>query len=49
MAQVLYEQAETETLRKDAARPSFASDVALANAPEKAAGMFLVPKVIERD
>ncbi len=49
MAQVLYEQAETETLREDAARPSFPAEVALANAPEKAADMFLVPKVIERD
>lgn len=49
MAQVLYEQDETETLRADAQRPSFSADVALANAPEKGQGMFLVPKVIERD
>ena len=48
MAQVLYEQAETETLREDLERPSFPAEVAVANAPEKSAGMFLVPKVIER-
>lgn len=49
MAQVLYPQPENETLREDNARPSFNAEVGLANAPEKAAGMFLVPKVIERD
>lgn len=49
MAQVLYEQKETETLRADADRSGFTPEVALANAPESSAGMFLVPKVIERD
>ncbi len=48
MAQVLHEQSETETLREDAAEACFSAEVALANAPEKSAGMFLVPKVIER-
>ncbi len=48
MAQVLHEQSETETLRKDMVEASFSAEAALANAPEKSAGMFLVPKVIER-
>ncbi len=48
MAQVLHEQSETETLREDVTEPSFSAEVALANAPEKSAGMFLVPKVIEK-
>ena len=49
MAQVLAPQAENVTLREDAARPSLAADAALANAPEKGAGQFKVPKVIDRD
>jgi aspartyl/glutamyl-tRNA(Asn/Gln) amidotransferase C subunit len=49
MAQVLAPQAENVTLREDAARPSLAADAALSNAPEKGAGQFKVPKVIERD
>ena len=48
MAQVLHEQSETETLREDTVEASFAAETALANAAEKSAGMFLVPKVIER-
>ncbi len=48
MAQVLHEQSETETLREDTTQASFSAEVALANAAEKSAGMFLVPKVIER-
>ncbi len=48
MAQVIYETDETATLRTDTVKPSFASPVALANAPLSAAGQFKVPKVIER-
>lgn len=48
MAQVLVEQHENETMRDDVVRESLAVDVALANAPERGAGQFKVPKVIER-
>jgi aspartyl-tRNA(Asn)/glutamyl-tRNA(Gln) amidotransferase subunit C len=36
------------TLRDDEARASLPHDLALANAPQKGAGHFKVPKVIER-
>ncbi len=49
MAQVLYSQPENETLRDDAVRPSYTAEVAVGNAAEKRNGMFLVPKVIERE
>jgi aspartyl-tRNA(Asn)/glutamyl-tRNA(Gln) amidotransferase subunit C len=48
MAQVLVEQQENETLREDVVRASLPVDVALRNAPERGAGYFKVPKVIER-
>jgi aspartyl-tRNA(Asn)/glutamyl-tRNA(Gln) amidotransferase subunit C len=48
MAQVLVAQHENETLRDDVVRPSLSVDAALANAPERGAGYFKVPKVIER-
>jgi aspartyl-tRNA(Asn)/glutamyl-tRNA(Gln) amidotransferase subunit C len=49
MAQVLYPQKEDETLRDDLERPSYPAELALANAPEKGAGQFKVPKVIDRE
>ena len=49
MAQVLAPQAENSTLREDVTGPSLGVDAALSNAPEKGAGQFKVPKVIERD
>jgi aspartyl-tRNA(Asn)/glutamyl-tRNA(Gln) amidotransferase subunit C len=48
MAQVLYDAAETATLREDVERPSLSNDVALANSPVAGAGYYKVPKVIER-
>lgn len=48
MAQVLYEAAETATLRKDVDRRTMDSKEALANAPQPGAGYFKIPKVIER-
>ena len=48
MAQVLYAAEETATLRPDRERTPLGSDVALANAPQKGAGYFKVPRVIER-
>jgi aspartyl-tRNA(Asn)/glutamyl-tRNA(Gln) amidotransferase subunit C len=48
MAQVLYDQDETATLRADEPRPTLGNPVALANAPAAGAGYFKVPKVIER-
>jgi len=48
MAQVLYEAAETATLREDSPRPGTPNSEALANAPLPGAGYFKVPKVIER-
>ena len=52
MAQVLYEASEGEgaagTLRFDRIRPSLPQERAVGNAPEKGAGQFKVPKVIER-
>jgi aspartyl-tRNA(Asn)/glutamyl-tRNA(Gln) amidotransferase subunit C len=48
MAQVLTAQHENETLREDVVRPSLPVEAALANAAERGAGYFKVPKVIER-
>jgi len=48
MAQVLYEAAETATLRADIERPALGTELALANAPQAGAGYFKVPKVVER-
>ena len=57
MAQVLYGQSEKaaakpdngdSTLRPDLAVPWFSQEQAVGNAPEKGAGQFKVPKVIER-
>lgn len=48
MAQVLYAAEDTATLRADSERPSLGSEAALANAPQKGAGYFKVPRVIDR-
>ena len=48
MAQVLFDQPESATLREDAPRPTLGSEAALANAPVAGDGYFRVPKVIER-
>lgn len=48
MAQVLYAAGETETLRADRERPPLGNQLALANAPQKGAGYFKAPRVIER-
>jgi len=49
MAQVLYEAEETATLRgAGELQPRLNNETALANAPQKGAGYFKVPKVIER-
>jgi aspartyl-tRNA(Asn)/glutamyl-tRNA(Gln) amidotransferase subunit C len=36
-----------DVLRDDVARPGIGQDAALSNAPRKANGLFIVPKVIE--
>jgi aspartyl-tRNA(Asn)/glutamyl-tRNA(Gln) amidotransferase subunit C len=48
MAQVLYDAAETATLREDRERPTLSNRDAVANAPLAASGYFKVPLVIER-
>jgi aspartyl-tRNA(Asn)/glutamyl-tRNA(Gln) amidotransferase subunit C len=48
MAQVLYESADTATLRADEPVPCLGNEAALANAPLAGAGYYKVPKVIER-
>ena len=48
MAQVLYDQEETATLRADVPRETLDADTAVANAPLSGAGHFKVPRVIER-
>ncbi len=48
MAQVLYAAGETATLREDCPLPPLGNELALANAPQKGAGYFKVPRVIER-
>jgi len=48
MTQVLYDAGETATWRDDRQRPPLGTEVALANAPQRGAGYFKVPKVIDR-
>ena len=48
MAQVLYDAAETATLRDDIERACLGNEAALANAPLAGNGYYKVPKVIER-
>ncbi len=47
MAQVLFETGQS-TLRADIPAPPLTNDEALANAPQRGAGYFKVPKVVER-
>ncbi len=49
MAQVTYPAAENPALRTDQPHPTFQQEEALANAPERGAGYFRVPRVIERE
>lgn len=49
MAQVTWTASENPSMRPDQPHPTFSQDVALANAPEQAAGCFKVPRVIERE
>ena len=48
MAQVLYDAAETATLRADAEHTPLGSEAGTANSALKGGGFFKVPKVIER-
>ena len=48
MAQVLFEGAETATLREDQERQRLTNEAALAGAPLAGNGYYKVPKVIER-
>ena len=48
MTQVLFETGEAATLRADIPAPPLGNDAALANAPQRGAGYFKVPKVVER-
>jgi aspartyl-tRNA(Asn)/glutamyl-tRNA(Gln) amidotransferase subunit C len=48
MAQVLFDAAESATLREDAPREPLGNTAALANAPQPGAGYFKVPLVIEK-
>ena len=48
MAQVLFDAADTATLREDDIAPPLGNQAALANAPQPGGGYFKVPKVIER-
>ena len=48
MTQVLYDAAETATLREDREREILGNEAALANAPLAGSGYYKVPKVIER-
>ena len=48
MAQVLFDAAETATLRADVPVEPLGNEAALANAAQSGAGYFKVPKVIER-
>lgn len=49
MAQVLAQGPAGFALRRDASRPMFTPEVALANAPEPGPGFFKVPRVIEKE
>ncbi len=48
MSQVLYEAAETDTLRADVERATLGSETAVENAAASGGGYYKVPKVIER-
>jgi aspartyl-tRNA(Asn)/glutamyl-tRNA(Gln) amidotransferase subunit C len=48
MAQVLYDAGPSTTLREDVPVPPLGNEAGLANAPQRGAGYFKVPKVIER-
>ena len=48
MTQLLFEAAETATLRADVVAAPLGNQAALSNAPQPGAGYFKVPKVIER-
>ncbi len=48
MAQVLYDEDETATLREDVPQKTLSNAEALANAPASGLGYYKVPKVIER-
>jgi aspartyl-tRNA(Asn)/glutamyl-tRNA(Gln) amidotransferase subunit C len=48
MSQVLFDAAETATLRADVPVAPLGNEAALANAAQSGAGYFKVPKVIER-
>ena len=48
MAQVLYGAGEAAALRADVERAPLGTDAALANAPQKGAGYFKIPRVIDR-
>ena len=45
---MLYTAEETATLREDRERPPLGAEAALSNAPQKGAGYFKIPRVIER-
>jgi aspartyl-tRNA(Asn)/glutamyl-tRNA(Gln) amidotransferase subunit C len=49
MAQVLAEGSADFALRPDTPRKTFSPEEALANAPQRAGGLFKVPRVIERE
>ena len=49
MAQVTISASENPSLRLDQPHATFDQDTALANAPERAAGCFKVPRVIEKE
>lgn len=48
MAQVLFEEDETATLREDIPHQTLTNAEALFNAPQSGSGYYKVPKVIER-
>lgn len=48
MAQVLFDEDETATLRQDVPHNTLTNAEALANAPLNGSGYYKVPKVIER-
>ena len=48
MAQVLYQAAETATLREDVEHTPLGTELALQNASLSGAGHFKIPRVIER-
>jgi len=49
MAQVTYPARANPSLREDTPHKTFEQEVALANAPDQAAGCFRVPRVIEKE